>query len=1019
VTSWHSHWNFEGRIKAVFSYQGKTLAPIALEWASGTVLFIVLYFLGLAEDVETLPPTFAWFYNFNCAQGLNSYLQFPDRRQTGRNSLPIISGYNILLSFVVIFFGFVKAALSYLAYSTGVTTFEWIFGVLVTTCLYLLGLYQDHGGAVLPRLFAFDYSRQASYLMITISLATLSVANPTIRAPLANVIRSCTVPQTVALTLDDGPSIYTKEVVDKLDAAGAKATFFLNGNNWGCIYDEANAAVVRYAYEHGHQIASHTWAHEDLSTLSRDRVNGEMARTEDAIRKITGASVAYTRPPYGNYNNLVLEVAVARRQEIVYWDFDSGDSTGSSSNIQKSGYDQLIRNHPNTILSLQHDVHASTVRDVLPHVIQELQAAGYKLVTLAECLAMEVLALPVLTPYRLLVLLLGLILGTLKAAFSYQGKALAPIALEWAGGTVLVILFYFLGLAEDLEGLPKTLTWFYNFDCAQALRSYSHNESINILELSPARRRAVYSGNSRLPIISGYNILISLLVILFGMVKAILSYLAYSTGVTTIDWIFGVVLTTCLYVLGLYQDHGGAVLPSLFRLDYSRQASSVTIIVALHTLFYGMATVGMWFTWIMYEKIPEALTETPVIPNPENIVTSWDGLHDSALRAMTIAAMGLACLSAIAPSLIVPLIFFDRFRYLLVPFRLVRRVIMWAFASLPESFVQKADAFFSSLFYRILRHAFIHVVICLLPLSNFTFVFVGLAVRLFNGTLLLSIPLVLALTILAERSKISLNALVISMGYGPIFIMHLATITLAISLATFAAASPTKAPAKAQVIRNCVVHNTVALTFDDGPYLYTKEAVDKLDAAGAKGTFFVNGYNWGCIYDEANAASLKYAYEHGHQIASHTWAHADLSTLSKDQINTEMKRTEDAIRKITGASVAYTRPPYGNYNDNVLEVAASRKQDIVYWDFDSGDSVGASAEKQRSNYDEVVRNHPNTLLSLQHDVHETSIRQTLPYAIEQLQGAGYKLVTLSECLGTSPYLNVAEPSPRDVSSVLA
>ncbi|KAF9036289.1 carbohydrate esterase family 4 protein [Panaeolus papilionaceus] len=243
--------------------------------------------------------------------------------------------------------------------------------------------------------------------------------------------------------------------------------------------------------------------------------------------------------------------------------------------------------------------------------------------------------------------------------------------------------------------------------------------------------------------------------------------------------------------------------------------------------------------------------------------------------------------------------------------------------------------------------------------------------------------------------------------------MHLA-VSLALSLAALAAAGPTNSP-KAQVIRSCTVPGTAALTFDDGPYIFTKEAVDKLDAVGAKGTFFVNGHNWGCIYDEQYAANLKYAYDRGHQIASHTWAHADLSTLSREEINTEMARTEDAIRKITGASVAYTRPPYGNYNDQVLEVAAARQQDIVYWDFDSGDSVGASAEQQKANYDEVISRHPPTIMSLQHDVHETSIRSTLPYAIQKLQAADYKLVTLSECLGTSPYLKVAEPSPRDGS----
>ncbi|KAH9483589.1 putative peptidoglycan-N-acetylglucosamine deacetylase [Psilocybe cubensis] len=61
------------------------------------------------------------------------------------------------------------------------------------------------------------------------------------------------------------------DIVNALDAAGAKGTFFVNGNNWGCIYDQANVDRVKYAYNHGHQLASHTWAHKDLNTLTWDQ----------------------------------------------------------------------------------------------------------------------------------------------------------------------------------------------------------------------------------------------------------------------------------------------------------------------------------------------------------------------------------------------------------------------------------------------------------------------------------------------------------------------------------------------------------------------------------------------------------------------------------------------------------------------------------------------------------------------------------------------------------------------------
>lgn len=61
----------------------------------------------------------------------------------------------------------------------------------------------------------------------------------------------------LALAYDDGPYQYTSELVDILDAAGAKATFFFTGTLYGCIYNQASA--VQKAYNSGHQVASHTW----------------------------------------------------------------------------------------------------------------------------------------------------------------------------------------------------------------------------------------------------------------------------------------------------------------------------------------------------------------------------------------------------------------------------------------------------------------------------------------------------------------------------------------------------------------------------------------------------------------------------------------------------------------------------------------------------------------------------------------------------------------------------------------
>ncbi|KAK0431694.1 carbohydrate esterase family 4 protein [Desarmillaria tabescens] len=237
---------------------------------------------------------------------------------------------------------------------------------------------------------------------------------------------------------------------------------------------------------------------------------------------------------------------------------------------------------------------------------------------------------------------------------------------------------------------------------------------------------------------------------------------------------------------------------------------------------------------------------------------------------------------------------------------------------------------------------------------------------------------------------------------------------LTIALATTVLSHPTKRQTGG-VITSCTVPNTVALTFDDGPYIYSQNIVDMLDAKSAKGTFFVNGNNYGCIYGDNEVAAIKNAYSKGHQIASHTWAHKDLATLSSDQVESEFTLTDTALAKILGVNVAFMRPPYGSYNDGVLQVAAAHNQSVIIWDFDSGDSVGVSPADSEAGYDTLVGKHPSTILTLNHETVETTSTTVLPHALEVLQGAGYNLVTIAECLGLPAYLSIGAPGVKDAS----
>ena len=85
-----------------------------------------------------------------------------------------------------------------------------------------------------------------------------------------------------------------------------------------------------------------------------------------------------------------------------------------------------------------------------------------------------------------------------------------------------------------------------------------------------------------------------------------------------------------------------------------------------------------------------------------------------------------------------------------------------------------------------------------------------------------------------------------------------------------------------------------------------------------------------------------------------------------------MWRVELAMTRILGATPAWMRPPYGNYNDQVRSASAIRNQQLVLWDFDSEDSVGATVQESDQLYTNLANSHPNNVLALNHETYQTT-----------------------------------------------
>ncbi|KAF9116125.1 hypothetical protein BGX27_004708 [Mortierella sp. AM989] len=219
--------------------------------------------------------------------------------------------------------------------------------------------------------------------------------NPSEPSPLlqkratATIITRCTIPGTIAITFDDGPFLYTDGLLDILQSRAIKATFFMNGNTYGRIEDFA--ASVKRAYQDGHQVASHTWDHKDLTSLSQSDALGEMTMLEDAFKKIIGVRPTYMRPPFGSLNAPVLEMLDQRNYTVITWDTDTQDwAHPTDFEASYKLYETLLNNaedikQPGHIV-LQHEVNQVTALQVAPMAIDLALVRGYKVVTVGECL---------------------------------------------------------------------------------------------------------------------------------------------------------------------------------------------------------------------------------------------------------------------------------------------------------------------------------------------------------------------------------------------------------------------------------------------------------------------------------------------------------------------------------------------------------------------------------------------------------------------------------------------------------
>ncbi|KAH3920201.1 hypothetical protein HBH56_001280 [Parastagonospora nodorum] len=209
----------------------------------------------------------------------------------------------------------------------------------------------------------------------------------------------------------------------------------------------------------------------------------------------------------------------------------------------------------------------------------------------------------------------------------------------------------------------------------------------------------------------------------------------------------------------------------------------------------------------------------------------------------------------------------------------------------------------------------------------------------------------------------------------------------------------------------CEKAGQIAITYDDGPYIYTNDLLDMFKSYNFKATFFMTGINLykGAIDDASTKwpAMMQRMVTDGHQLASHTWSHQDLSAITSAQRYEQMIKLEMAMSNVVGKFPTYMRPPYSSCSEasGCQKDMADLGYHVSYFDLDTDDYNNVTPDKAQIPKDNVKKaldaknSATDDFLAIAHDIHYQTVHNLTGYMLDLMVKKGYKGVTMGECLG--------------------
>lgn len=175
---------------------------------------------------------------------------------------------------------------------------------------------------------------------------------------------------------------------------------------------------------------------------------------------------------------------------------------------------------------------------------------------------------------------------------------------------------------------------------------------------------------------------------------------------------------------------------------------------------------------------------------------------------------------------------------------------------------------------------------------------------------------------------------------------------------------------------------------------HTDDILKALSVSGVKATWFMVEF-WAEKYPDY----VRKIDVGGHEVGTHSSTHSYMSKQNSEEIKHELSTSSEAIKNITGKEVNLFRPPYGDYDDELIKTASELGYYTIQWDTDSLDWKDLSATDIAMR---VINSVKNGSIILMHN-NGLHTAEAVPIILETLKNRGYSFVPIGELIYKDNY----------------